>query len=114
MKKPRRFRQGWLAGLLFIVRHFVYYPLYSRLGRNWRQAVVLCPINKLRDAPRLRSNASGYGGRRLIAFTKEMVEAAMERAKRGDTSSDLIPPAPVTQVYKILELLVAKDRIQLG
>lgn len=64
---------------------------------------------------RLKDILGGYSKKccRTIPLTGEMVVKAMELARKGDTSSDLVPPSPVTQVYKILDLVVAKERIRL-
>ncbi len=55
----------------------------------------------------------GYTKRccRTIGITKELVEVAMRRARALDTSEDLIPEAPATRVYKILDALLARDSI---
>jgi hypothetical protein len=59
---------------------------------------------------------SGLGtGKKLcktIYISREQVELAMERAREFDQQgSDSISTSPLTQVYKILDELKSKDRI---
>ena len=58
----------------------------------------------------------GYGKEccKRIVFTKESVESAMARARALDAGNEhtLIPTNNVSQVYKILDAVIAKDRIE--
>jgi len=55
----------------------------------------------------------GYGKEccRTASITKEMVAAAMERARSIDPNDDNVPSVNMTHVYKILEEIVNKDGI---
>ena len=57
----------------------------------------------------------GYGKQccTTMQLTSQMVTEAIERAHLGDTNDDMVPPAPTTRVYKILEAMVAKEAIVL-
>ena len=59
--------------------------------------------------------AGGYsktlGCTKLI--TTEMILAALERASRLDTGTSEIPSSPMTRIYQILNLLIARESIQL-
>lgn len=61
---------------------------------------------------RLREVLRGYGKQccQTLKLTKDMVEAAMERARLMD-NEDLLPQVPVARVYKILDAMIAKESI---
>jgi hypothetical protein len=55
---------------------------------------------------------SGYGKKccSSMKFTSEMISQAMERAKKLD-DEELLSTKPLTKVYKIIELLLSRDRL---
>jgi hypothetical protein len=63
---------------------------------------------------RLQELIGGYGTQccRTMKLTSDMVETAMDRARLMD-NSDMVPTAPLTRVYKILDAMIAKDAILL-
>jgi len=72
-----------------------------------------CPADNCdRVITRLKEILGGYGKQccRTTQLTKEMVEQAMSRARAMD-NNDFLPTVPLTRVYKILEILIEKDRI---
>ncbi len=65
---------------------------------------------------RLKTKIGSGTGKRLcrtLTITEEQVRDAITRAKAIDLNEhDLVPQVPTTRVYKILEELLAKERIQ--
>ncbi len=61
---------------------------------------------------RIRQIMGGYGKKccSTMAITPDMVDIARERAKQMD-NEEMLPSKPMTRVYKIVELLIAKDRL---
>lgn len=48
-----------------------------------------------------------------MQLTEPMIRQAIDRARSADTTDDMIPTAPTTRVYKILDAMIAREAISL-